>query len=67
MSCLASMRSARRQISAEAMNCAPDDVELEDEENYAWTASCLDRRVHCTAGATAVGGQMGERIMCKPR
>jgi hypothetical protein len=47
------LTETRRQASAGQTGCAPERIEVSEEERAAWVATCNGRRYRCSAGADA--------------
>ncbi len=45
---------ARQQMSAGPTGCAPERVDVSEQESYAWVATCNGRRFRCSAGFPVV-------------
>jgi hypothetical protein len=44
-----SMTQTRRELSAGHVGCAPDQIEISEESNYAWVSRCGGRRFRCSS------------------
>jgi hypothetical protein len=47
------LTETRRQMSAGQTGCAPERIQVSEEERVAWVATCDGRRYRCSAGAAA--------------